>query len=124
LSDSNLSDASFFGGDGNGGRATGFLKDGDTLKTGNLTFKVIHTPGHTKGGISLFLEEEKLLFCGDTLFLHSIGRTDFPGGSYQQIIDSIKNRLLVLGDDVTAFPGHGPETTLGEERARNPFLRP
>lgn len=124
LSNANLSDASYFGGDGNGGKVTRLLQDGDAIQVGQLEFQVIHTPGHTPGGISLFMKEEKELFCGDTLFLHSIGRTDFPGGSFQQIIDSIKNKLLVLGDDIKAYPGHGPETNLGEERLHNPFLRP
>lgn len=124
LTDPNLSDARVFGGDGNGGKATRLLKDGDTIEVGNIQFKVIHTPGHTKGGISLFLEDNKILFCGDTLFQRSIGRTDFYGGNFSQIIESIKTKILPLGDDVMAYPGHGPETNLGDERIHNPFLRP
>jgi len=97
------------------------LTDGETLTVGNLTVEVIFTPGHTKGGISLLIDGA--LFTGDTLFAGSIGRTDFPGGSSEQIIRSIKARLLVFPDDTPVYPGHGPRTTIGEEKKYNPFLR-
>lgn len=96
------------------------LKDGDRLGVGGLSFEVLHTPGHTPGGICL--EGEGVVFSGDTLFKLSIGRTDLPGGSYDQLMDSIRSKLLVLPDDTTVYPGHGPETTIGAERVGNPFL--
>ena len=96
------------------------FEDGDTISVGGLTFAVIHTPGHTPGGICLF--GEGVLFSGDTLFNYGIGRADFPGGNYEQLIDSIRNRLMVLDDDVVIYPGHGPKTTVGAERRGNPFL--
>jgi len=102
-------------------KPTGYLEDGQELTFGSLRFRVIHTPGHTAGGICFLID--KILFAGDTLFAGSIGRTDLPGGSYEQIIDSIEKRLLPLGDDVAVYCGHGPETTLGRERRTNPFLR-
>jgi hydroxyacylglutathione hydrolase len=98
-----------------------FLEDGQVLKVGNLTLKVIATPGHTKGGVC-FLTEEGLI-SGDTLFDGSIGRTDFPGGSYQELINSVVQKLLILPEDTRVFPGHGPETTIGREKRENPFLR-
>lgn len=98
------------------------LKDGDEIRVGNMALEVIHTPGHTEGGISLFLDQEKILFTGDTIFAGSIGRTDLPGGSYKGLIASIKNKILPLGDDVRILPGHGPETTVGSERKFNKFL--
>jgi hydroxyacylglutathione hydrolase len=97
------------------------LKGGDTVKVGSLSLLVLHTPGHTPGGICLL--GEKVVFTGDTLFNLGIGRTDFPGGSYRQLMDSIHTKLMVLPDSTTVYPGHGPETTIGEERKRNPFLR-
>ena len=102
------------------------LKDDDKIKVGNLVFSVIHTPGHSQGGICLFLKltdnNEEILFTGDTLFAGSIGRTDLPGGSYKDIIASIKSKILPLGDDVRILPGHGPETTIGREKKFNQFL--
>ncbi|MGL5207458.1 MAG: MBL fold metallo-hydrolase [Acidaminococcaceae bacterium] len=95
--------------------------DGQTIKAAGLNFKVIATPGHTKGGICLVCEDT--IFCGDTIFSESIGRTDLPGGSYSQILDSIKNKILVLPDEMKLLPGHGPATTVGWERRRNPFLQ-
>ncbi|NMC72669.1 MAG: MBL fold metallo-hydrolase [Myxococcales bacterium] len=102
-------------------KPTGYLEDGQELTFGSLRFRVIHTPGHTAGGVSFLID--KILFAGDTLFAGSIGRTDLPGGSYEQILESIEKRLLPLGDDVAVYCGHGPETTLGRERRSNPFLR-
>jgi hydroxyacylglutathione hydrolase len=98
------------------------LNDGDTVSFDRLEFKVIHTPGHTRGSICLL--GEGVLFSGDTLFNGSIGRSDLPGsgGNHKQLIDSIKRRLLVLDDAIRVYPGHGPETTIGAERRGNPFL--
>jgi len=96
------------------------LRDGDLLEAGDLKFKVIHTPGHTPGGICLLVENA--CFSGDTLFARSIGRTDFPGGSYPVLIDSIQNKLFLLDDKVVVYPGHGPATTIGEEKRENPFF--
>jgi len=96
------------------------LEDGDIVSVGGLGFTVIHTPGHTPGGICLL--GEGVVFTGDTLFQYGIGRGDLPGGSYEKLMDSIRNRLMVLGDDVVIYPGHGPETTIGTERRGNPFL--
>lgn len=97
------------------------LKDGDSLDIGDLHLKVLHTPGHTPGGICLV--GEGVVFSGDTLFNFSIGRTDLPGGSYRQLIESIHAKLMVLPDDTIVYPGHGPETTIGAERTGNPFLK-
>ncbi len=97
------------------------LKEGDVIHIGTtVKLEVLHTPGHTPGGISLVTD--KVIFSGDTLFAGSIGRTDLPGGSYEQLIESVKGKLLKLGDDFIVYPGHGPTTTLGEERVSNPFL--
>ncbi|MBU1713182.1 MAG: MBL fold metallo-hydrolase [Proteobacteria bacterium] len=95
------------------------LKDGDEVKFGDITLKVIHTPGHSPGGISLY--SDGFVFVGDTLFAGSIGRTDFPGGDFDTLISSIRKKLFVLGDDVRVFTGHGPETTIGAEKKYNPF---
>jgi glyoxylase-like metal-dependent hydrolase (beta-lactamase superfamily II) len=96
------------------------LSDGDIVEIGELHFKVLHTPGHSPGGICLL--GHGVVFCGDTLFNYSIGRTDFPGCSYQQLMDSIYTKLMTLPDETRVFPGHGPETTIGFERQHNPFL--
>lgn len=98
------------------------LEDGQAIEFGPLTLRVIHTPGHTKGGVCLYLEKEKVLFTGDTLFAGSIGRTDFEGGSMEELMASITKKLLPLGDDVKVLPGHGPSSTIGEEKTENPFL--
>ncbi|NLV15775.1 MAG: MBL fold metallo-hydrolase [Syntrophomonadaceae bacterium] len=101
--------------------ASWLLKDGDTIKIGKtIQLEVIHTPGHTQGGICL--KTGNVLFSGDTLFASSIGRTDFPGGSYKTLISSIKERLMSLDDDVVVYPGHMQPTTIGYERRNNPFL--
>jgi hydroxyacylglutathione hydrolase len=128
-------------------RIRDFVKEGDTLRWGGFQAKVLHTPGHTPGSISLVVDSGEApvrhehphvhehshthdgadgagrLLAGDTLFQGSIGRTDFPGGSFPQIIKSIHEKLLVLPDDMIVYPGHGDLTTIGEERERNPFLR-
>jgi hydroxyacylglutathione hydrolase len=85
---------------------------------------VLHTPGHTQGSICLLFPDQHLLLAGDTLFAGSIGRTDLPGGDGHQILRSLRDRLLVLPDATRVVPGHGPETTIGEERQSNPFLQP
>lgn len=99
------------------------LRDGDDLEVAGITLRVLHTPGHTPGSVSLYAPEAGLLFSGDTLFRESIGRTDLPGGSPELIIRSIVDRLLTLPDATRVLPGHMQETTIGHERARNPFLR-
>ncbi len=98
-----------------------FYNDGDVLQVGNLEFRVHHTPGHSPG--SVCLELEKHVFCGDLIFLDSIGRTDLPGGSYETLISSIREKLLPLGDEKVLHCGHGPDTTIGRERKENPFLK-
>ena len=96
------------------------VKDGDSLDIGDLHFTVLHTPGHTPGGICLL--GDGVVFSGDTLFNSSVGRTDLHGGSYDQLMDSIHGKLMVLPDDTVVYPGHGPETTIATERRLNPFL--
>jgi hydroxyacylglutathione hydrolase len=125
-------------------RSPEFLKEGDTLRWGDFAAEVLHTPGHTPGSISLVVNaadanassstnsantpahvdasDSARLIAGDTLFQGSIGRTDLPGGSYPQIISSIRDKLLVLPDETVVIPGHGGKTTIGRERAHNPFL--
>ena len=98
-----------------------FLIDGETITAARLKFQVVATPGHTKGGICLLCGDT--VFCGDTIFSESIGRTDLPGGSYSQILHSIKTKIMVLPDEMKLLPGHGPATTIGWERRRNPFLQ-
>lgn len=97
-----------------------FLKEHDVVKVGEEELTVIHTPGHTPGGICLYRPD--IIFVGDTLFAGSIGRTDLPGGSYPLLIESIRTKLLTLPDKTVVYCGHGPETTIGEERQFNPFL--
>lgn len=99
------------------------LSDNDVIKLGALELNVIHTPGHSPGGVTFFLASAKpLLFTGDTLFQGSIGRTDLWGGSFETLIDSIKNRLLSFPDETIVYPGHGQKTTIGNERRSNPFI--
>lgn len=101
---------------------TRWLHDGDSVTLGNCTVQVRHCPGHTPGHVIFFDPCSAHAFVGDVLFAGGIGRTDFPGGDHQTLIDAIHQRLLPLGDDVTFTPGHGPESTLGRERLSNPFL--
>ena len=96
------------------------LHDRDIIQIGGVTLKVLHTPGHSRGSISLLADD--VVFTGDTLFAGSIGRYDLPGGSFQEIMRSIKNRLATLPDHVKVYPGHGPVSTIGEEKRNNPFL--
>ncbi|MFQ7728841.1 MAG: MBL fold metallo-hydrolase [Clostridia bacterium] len=98
------------------------VSDGDELKVGDVTLKFIHTPGHTEGGMCIYVKEVKALFSGDTLFRQSIGRTDFPGGSYKEIMDSIRKKLFLLPDDTNVFPGHMGMTSIGFEKENNPFV--
>ena len=112
-----------------------FVKEGDVLSWGGFLARVLHTPGHTPGSISLVVEsssqtpdearaaQQRRLIAGDTLFQGSIGRTDLPGGSFPQIIRSIQEKLLALPDEIVVYPGHGETTTIGFEREQNPFLR-
>lgn len=99
------------------------LEHDQTLQVGDVTGRVLHTPGHSEGGCCLYFPDQKIVFVGDTLFAGSIGRTDLPGGSMPTLIASIRTQLLSLPDDVIAFSGHGPETSIGTERRSNPFLR-
>ncbi len=100
-----------------------FLDEGDRVSVGELTFDVLHCPGHSPGSVAFINAGEKLAICGDVLFAGSVGRTDLPGGDQRQLLRSIQDKLLPLADDVTVFCGHGPFTTIGRERATNPFLQ-
>jgi glyoxylase-like metal-dependent hydrolase (beta-lactamase superfamily II) len=97
------------------------LTDGDAIEFGNLKLTVLHTPGHSPGGIALY--GEGCVFVGDTLFSGSIGRTDLPGGDYDTLIRSVREKLFTLPEDTRVFCGHGPETTIGREKRHNPFFR-
>lgn len=96
------------------------LADGDVIEIGSVKFKILHTPGHSPGSICLI--GGKIVFTGDTLFYSGIGRTDLPGGSYAKIQENIRTKLLVLPDNTIVYPGHGPQTTIGQEKNGNPFL--
>ena len=96
--------------------------DGEIYEVGTLRFKVLHCPGHTRGHVVLAEETEKAVFVGDCLFLGSIGRTDLPGGDSERLMDSINDKIIALGDEFTVYSGHGPETTIANERKSNPFL--
>jgi hydroxyacylglutathione hydrolase len=98
------------------------LEDGDMVEQAGIGLKVLHTPGHTPGGICLYAETEGGVFAGDTLFADGIGRTDFPGGDHEQLLDAIRRKLFVLPDRTVVYPGHAMRTTIGRERASNPFL--
>ena len=99
-----------------------FLSDGQELTVGHTRIRVLHTPGHTPGGLCFYLPDEALLFSGDTLFQGSVGRADLPGGDSEALLQGIHSRVLTLPDDVTVLPGHGPATTVGDERRSNPYL--
>ncbi len=101
----------------------GSITDADEVSVGSISGSVIHTPGHTEGSVCLYFPAHEKLIAGDTLFAGSIGRTDLPGGSFEKIISSLKDRVLALPDDTVVVPGHGPLTTIGEERESNPFLQ-
>ena len=101
----------------------GGLTDGQVVGLEHYPAQVLHTPGHTQGSICLHFAPLKLLVAGDTLFAGSIGRTDLPGGNFDQIMDSLHSRLMALPDETKVLPGHGPVTTIGAERRGNPFLQ-
>lgn len=101
----------------------GYVHDGDLCTEAGISFKVIATPGHTKGGCAYYFEEAGFLIGGDTLFLESVGRTDFPTGSMSTLVKSIKEKLFVLPDDVRVFSGHGEATSIGHEKQYNPFIQ-
>lgn len=98
------------------------LRDGEILPTAGFEFRIIHTPGHTKGGCCYYEKDENVLFSGDTLFMQSVGRTDFPTGSTSTLIRSIREKLLILPEETKVYPGHMEETTIGFEKERNPFI--
>lgn len=99
----------------------GYLKESDVVKFGNQTMQVLFVPGHAPGHIAFYSQKEKILISGDVLFYNSVGRTDLPGGNTQTLMDSIQNKLFLLPDDVTVYPGHGPETSIGFEKKTNPY---
>jgi len=100
------------------------LPDGDTIDSGaGIRLRVVHCPGHTPGSVCFAVDDQQWLFSGDTLFCGGIGRTDLWGGSYEQIMVSIRERLLALPDEMVVYPGHGPKSTIGHERRANPFVQ-
>lgn len=99
-----------------------WLEDGDTVMVGEAELQVYHCPGHTPGHVVFVYDDQKVAWVGDVLFAGSIGRTDFPRGNHDQLIDAIRNKLFPLGDDITFIPGHGPNSTFGRERQSNPFV--
>ncbi len=99
-----------------------WLDEGDTVTVGELSLQVRHCPGHTPGHVVFYYAPQKVAWVGDVLFQGSIGRTDFPRGNHQQLLDSIREKLFPLGDDITFIPGHGPTSTFGQERRSNPFV--
>ncbi len=103
-------------------KADKILNDGDSFSFGNIMVRVFKTPGHTPGGCCYYFENERILFSGDTLFYGSVGRTDFPFGSFSDLINGIKNKLMCLPDDVIVYCGHGPKTQIGFERLNNPYI--
>ena len=100
-----------------------YLTDKDAITFGSHTLRILHTPGHTPGGVTYYCKEEGIAFSGDTLFRISIGRTDFDGGSYEQIVHSLREVLAVLPPDTKVYPGHGPETTIADEIRYNPYMK-
>lgn len=104
-------------------RPNNYLKDGEEVTIAGMTAKVIATPGHTVGSCCYYFEQDHILVSGDTLFLESVGRTDFATGSYSEIVRSVRDKLFLLPDDVKVYPGHGDETSIGHEKKYNPFAR-
>jgi len=98
------------------------LEDGMIISFGNIQMSVLHTPGHTPGGCCLYIADEGVVITGDTLFAEGVGRTDFPGGSHEALIESIRTRLMTLPETTRVYPGHGPATTIGHEKRNNPFI--
>jgi len=99
------------------------LEEGAIIEQAGIKLKVLHTPGHTPGGISLYSKADGIIFVGDTLFANSVGRTDIPRGNMTQLIKGIKEKLFALPDETVVYPGHGPQTTIAQEKAHNPFLQ-
>lgn len=99
----------------------GYVSEGDVIQLGGYEIKVIHTPGHTQGGVC-YLVDNNILFTGDTIFYECVGRTDLPGGSFSQLKDNIENKIFTLNENITIYPGHGQSTTVGHERVNNEFL--
>jgi len=99
------------------------IEDGELIRQAGIELTVLHTPGHTPGGVCLYAKAEAVLFTGDTLFADSVGRTDFPNGSMEQLIKTIKEKILPLPDETVVYPGHGPKTTLGREKKHNQYLQ-
>lgn len=99
-----------------------FVADGDVIDFCGISIRVLHTPGHTPGGVCFYIESEKLLFSGDSLFNCSIGRTDFPGGNHRSLIESLTEKVLTLPPETVVYPGHGPSTTIANESMYNPYL--
>ena len=106
---------------GLGARPDGFLEEGQIIQVGNYSISIIHTPGHSPGGVCLYAPGA--VFTGDSLFAGSVGRTDFPGGSHELLIEGVRRKIFPLGDELRVYPGHGPESTIGRERKTNPFFR-
>jgi len=100
------------------------IEESNAIEEAGINLKVLHTPGHTPGGISLYSKDDGIVFVGDTLFADSVGRTDMPGGNATQLIKSIKEKLCPLPDETICYPGHGPITTIAQEKAHNPFITP
>lgn len=121
LKDTNANHSAAMGGPVVETEADQFVNDGDVIQLGDLNLSIIHTPGHTQGGICI--QVENVVFTGDTLFANSIGRSDLDGGNHQQLVDAIKNKLFVLNEDLTVLPGHGPATTIRIEKITNPYVR-
>jgi hydroxyacylglutathione hydrolase len=105
------------------GPADSLLEEGDAIEQANVKLKVLHTPGHTPGSICLYSKDDGIVFVGDTLFADSVGRTDMPGGNAALLIKSIKQKLCTLPDETIVYPGHGPQTTISQEKENNPFLQ-
>lgn len=126
LADENLNLSSFLGKPITPPEPDRLLDEGDVVELGEIRFRVIHVPGHTPGGICLYSEDASaglaVLFSGDALFARGIGRADFPGGDYDLLVEGIKTKLLTLDETCVIYPGHGPRTTVGEEKELNPFL--
>jgi glyoxylase-like metal-dependent hydrolase (beta-lactamase superfamily II) len=123
LTESNRNLSAFAGEPISAGPADVLLQDGDIIEQAGVKLQVLHTPGHTPGGICLYSDQDGIVFTDDTLFAESIGRTDFPGGSMSQLLKSIERKLLTLPEQTKVYPGHGPVTTISHEKAHNPFLR-
>lgn len=127
VTNADLNGSAYFGAPMVANPADRLLDDGDEIAVGSLRFRVIHTPGHTPGSVCFYLapgtgEKEGYLIAGDTLFAGSVGRTDLPGGSQSDLLRSIQQKLLLLPEDTVVYPGHGPTTTIGEEKLFNPFI--